>query len=198
MKKILLFSAIALSIFSFGLIAKAEVLPTVHVDDENSQVLRSENEQLNVFDKELQKLINDMEDTMHAENGCGLAAPQIGKNLKIFVAQLSSGFQEFINPEILEKSEETNTGIEGCLSIRDSIGIVKRPNVVKIQAFNKNGEKFILELRDFDARIVCHESDHLDKILYTDIAEAVIDTKGLNKNQLKSKVLEALAKIIKK
>ena len=198
MKKFLLVNAIALGIFNFGMSANAEKLPIVHVSEENCQVLRNETQQVKNFDTKLCKLIEDMTETMKAAGGCGLAAPQVGKSLKIFVAELSTGIQEFINPVILEKSEGTNLGAEGCLSILDKGGIVERPNVVKIQAFNKNGKDFTLELKMFDARIVCHEFDHLNKTLYTDKAEVVIDTKNLSKDEIKLKLTVAYTEKMKK
>ena len=195
--------AIAFGIFNFNLVARAEILPVVHISDENSQVLRSETKKVTTFDDSLRKLIDDMKDTMSSENneqseGVGLAAPQIGKDLKIFVVKLDSGFQEFINPEMLEQSEEKSISVEGCISVPDLIGMVKRSNNVKIQALNKNGEKFVLELSGFDAYVVSHELDHLNKILFTDVAEAVVDIKGLDETQIQTKVLEALMQIMNK
>lgn len=195
MKKAFLASAVILGILNFGCVAKAEVLPIVHINDENHQTLRNENKPVELFDENLKKLIDDMRDTMDdEEGGCGLAAPQIGVNTRIFVAQLSNGFQEFINPQITEISEEKTVGMEGCLSIPNTFGMVERPAYTKIQAYNKNGEEFVLELENFDARVVNHEFDHLNKILFTDIAKDTINTTGLSMEEIRNKVWELLKK----
>lgn len=194
MKKIFLLSAVILGIFNFGTLAKAEVLPIIRINDINRQAFRSETKPVTVFDEKLKKLINDMIDTMNSMENCyGLAAPQTGRNLKIFVAQLDeSGFQEFINPQILEQSAETSLWLEGCLSIPDTYGIVRRPCAVKVQAFDKNGKKFVLKVKNLDARIILHEIDHLNKTLFTDVAEISENVQGLSMEQMKNRLRESI------
>ncbi len=115
-------------------------------------------------------LIKDMFDTMYHANGVGLAAPQVGILKRIVVIDCGDAPYVLINPEILERSGE-QTGYEGCLSIPGKSGIVTRPQYVKVKALNQHGEEYILEGEDLLARAICHECDHLDGILYADIAE---------------------------
>jgi peptide deformylase len=117
----------------------------------------------------IQKLNKQMINTMHESNGCGLAAPQIGMNLNMFVAHIHNKDIVFINPSIVEHSQETNFDVEGCLSIPNKAGLVERYNWIKVRYFN--GTKFIMEaLEGMNARIFQHEYDHLLGILYIDKA----------------------------
>lgn len=115
-------------------------------------------------------LIKDMFDTMYDANGVGLAAPQVGILKRIVVIDCGDAPYVLINPEILERSGE-QTGYEGCLSIPGKSGMVTRPQYVKVKALNQRGEEYILEGEDLLARAICHECDHLEGILYADIAE---------------------------
>ncbi len=115
-------------------------------------------------------LIKDMFDTMYDANGVGLAAPQVGILKRIVVIDCGDAPYVLINPEILERSGE-QTGYEGCLSIPGKSGMVTRPQYVKVKAMNQRGEEYILEGEDLLARAICHECDHLEGILYADIAE---------------------------
>lgn len=115
-------------------------------------------------------LIKDMFDTMYDANGVGLAAPQVGILKRIVVIDCGDTPYVLINPEILERSGE-QTGYEGCLSIPGKSGMVTRPQYVKVKAMNQRGEEYILEGEDLLARAICHECDHLEGILYADIAE---------------------------
>jgi peptide deformylase len=121
-----------------------------------------------------QKLVDDMIETMEEYSGVGLAAPQVHEGKRLFVALLDpAGRGEgepmvFINPEITPLSETMVDGWEGCLSIPDIRGRVPRAPHVKITALNREGKRFDLELRDFPARVVQHEADHLDGVLFFD------------------------------
>lgn len=115
-------------------------------------------------------LIKDMFDTMYDANGVGLAAPQVGILKRIVVIDCGDAPYVLINPEILERSGE-QSGYEGCLSIPGKSGMVTRPQYVKVKALNQRGEEYILEGEDLLARAICHECDHLEGILYADIAE---------------------------
>lgn len=115
-------------------------------------------------------LIKDMFDTMYDANGVGLAAPQVGILKRIVVIDCGDAPYVLINPEILERSGE-QTGYEGCLSIPGKSGMVTRPQYVKVKALNQRGEEYILEGEDLLARAICHECDHLEGILYADLAE---------------------------
>ena len=127
------------------------------------------------FDKELAALLNDLKDTVKAEQGAGLAAPQIGVPLRVAVVDVEDGFFEFVNPIFVwQKGEQV--GPEGCLSIRGKMGTVRRPDKVKVIYQDRNGDKFSLVARGFFARAICHEFDHLDGIVYTDKATDIKDS----------------------
>lgn len=115
-------------------------------------------------------LISDMLDTMYDKNGVGLAAPQVGVLKQIVVIDVGDGPIVLINPEILETSGE-QTGEEGCLSVPGKWGLVKRPNHVKVRAFNENMELFEMEGEGLLARAFCHEIDHLSGQLYVNKTE---------------------------
>ena len=115
-------------------------------------------------------LLDDMLETMRKADGVGLAAPQVGVLRRIVVIEVEEGeVLELINPEIVEMSGEV-AGVEGCLSVPDEVGIVKRPNIVTVQATDRNGEPFTIRGEGLLARAFCHEIDHLDGILYIDKA----------------------------
>ena len=123
----------------------------------------------------IKDLIADMFDTMHEQNGVGLAAPQVGMLKRIFVIDLTEYMddgieQVFINPEVIEIDGE-QTGAEGCLSLPGKNGTVTRPNYVKIKALDENMEEFVIEGSELMARAILHENDHLDGILYTQFVE---------------------------
>lgn len=131
-------------------------------------VLRKKCRPVEVFDAKLHALLDDMADTMHAAEGVGLAAPQVGILRRVFIIETDeTGLVECINPEILETVGK-QTGEEGCLSVPGRSGIVERPAVVKFKAFNRNGESFQMVVKKLAARAICHENDHLDGGLYVD------------------------------
>ena len=118
----------------------------------------------------IRETLDDMVDTMREERGVGLAAPQVGVMRRMFVAEPEPGRVYYmINPEIYfeDGSEEE---YEGCLSVPGLIGIVERPQKIKIRALDRDGVEQDYEFEGFDARVMCHESDHLDGVLYTDKA----------------------------
>jgi peptide deformylase len=114
-------------------------------------------------------LVNDMLDTLRAEGGIGLAAPQVGVNERIFIILLGNEAPRvFINPSIIETSEELCLKEEGCLSLPGVWEEVRRPRRLRVQAWNENGRPFTLEADGLLARAIQHEYDHLDGILYID------------------------------
>lgn len=119
-------------------------------------------------------LLDDMADTMYDSDGVGLAAPQVGILRRIVVIDVGEGLVELINPKILETSG-SQSGPEGCLSIPGASAEVERPSYAKVKALNRKGEEIIVEGRDFMARAICHELDHLDGILYIDKAVSEIE-----------------------
>ena len=115
-------------------------------------------------------LITDMLDTMYDAMGVGLAAPQVGILKRIVVIDVGEGPIVLINPEILETSGE-QTGDEGCLSVPGMAGQVTRPNYVKVKALDVNMNEQIYEGEGLLARAFCHEIDHLDGKMYTELVE---------------------------
>lgn len=115
-------------------------------------------------------LINDMLDTMYEALGVGLAAPQVGVLKRIVVIDVGEGPIVLINPEIIETSGE-QSGEEGCLSVPGKSGLVTRPDYVKVRALNEDMEEIELEGEGLLARAFCHEIDHLDGKMYTELVE---------------------------
>ena len=123
------------------------------------------------FDERLHQTLDDMKETMYDAEGVGLAAPQIGLLRRYCIIDVGDGLLELINPVIIEKSEETQTGNEGCLSIPDRCEIVTRPMKVTVRAQNRYGENITVTGEGLKARALCHEIDHLDGVLYIDHAK---------------------------
>jgi peptide deformylase len=123
----------------------------------------------------VQKLIDDMIDTMIEYRGVGLAAPQVHESLRVFVALLGPDDQEIdseptviVNPEIVPVGTEMVEGWEGCLSIPDIRGRVPRARAIAVRAVDRKGGRIDLSLQDFPARVAQHETDHLDGTLFFD------------------------------
>ena len=116
----------------------------------------------------IRSILDDMAETMHDAHGVGLAAPQVGILRRMFVVQIDpeGPLYELINPEIVETDGE-QTGEEGCLSVPGYVGLVTRPNHVKIKGLDRNGDYVEYEGAELLARAFLHEYDHLDGILYT-------------------------------
>ena len=131
----------------------------------------------------LRALIEDMVETMRLANGVGLAAPQVGVLKRLVVIECEEGeLHVLINPEIVERDGE-QTGYEGCLSVPGKTGIVTRPNHVKVKALNENMEPVTVEGEELLARALCHELDHLDGHLYTEMAEELYTNEELEEMQ---------------
>ena len=131
------------------------------------------------FDGKLHKLLDDMKETLLDANGVGLAAPQVGILRRVVVIDLGDEMLELVNPELLETSGEQE-GAEGCLSLPGKYGLVRRPNVAKVRAQDRNGEWFEAEGEELIARCFCHELDHLDGIVYTEVMERYLTDEELN------------------
>lgn len=134
--------------------------------------------------KELTKLVKDMIETMKKSNGVGLAAPQIGKSIRLAVIsrQADPSLRQdlvLINPKIRQANGGTERDEEGCLSIPGVFGVVPRPARVEVDAFDMNGNKFTLAASGLLARVVQHEIDHLNGTLFLDRAEEI--TQGAEK-----------------
>ena len=127
----------------------------------------------------IQELIDDMFDTMYEADGVGLAAPQVGILKRIVVIDVTGEDPILlINPVILSTDGE-QTGYEGCLSVPGKTGVVTRPNHVKVKAYNADMEEFTLEGEELLARAICHELDHLDGVLFKDLASEMLDPEEL-------------------
>lgn len=142
------------------------ILPIVQT---GADVLRQKCAPVDKFDANLHSLLDDMKETLKDAQGAGLAAPQVGVSKRIFIIDVEEGMIEFINPVILGVSG-SQYGVEGCLSVKGKWGDVKRPRKVTVEAFDRFGNKFKFVGRDFTAKALSHEYDHLDGILYTDKA----------------------------
>ena len=121
------------------------------------------------FDARLADLLDDMKETMIQANGVGLAAPQVGILRRVVVVDTGEEVLELVNPRILETSGEQD-GLEGCLSVPGKYGLVKRPNYVRLEAQDRNGDWYEYEGEELIARCFCHELEHLEGHLYTEKA----------------------------
>ena len=138
------------------------------------EVLHKRCKEVKKFDEKLGILLDDMYDTMTKADGVGLAAPQVGILKRAVVIDVGNGRIELINPEIIETSG-SQTGSEGCLSFPGVYGEVERPNYVKVKAQDRNGKWFIAEGEDLLARAFCHECDHLDGHVFTELVKKYIN-----------------------
>ena len=131
------------------------------------------------FDDRLSQLIDDMIETLHDANGAGLAAPQIGVLRRVVIVNTEGEDWELVNPEIVEVSEEEQTGIEGCLSLPGKWGIVTRPNRVRVRAQDRDGKWFEAEAEGLTARAFCHEIEHLDGHLFVEHTDHLLTEEEL-------------------
>jgi peptide deformylase len=155
-------------------------------------ILRRKAKPITKFDKDLQTLIDDMFETMRQAPGVGLAAPQIGIPAQLAVIEYAEEDDEeeagaetppkppkpkqlfvLINPEIVKRSEEKVTGVEGCLSIPGLVGEVERHEKLQVKALNRYGKPVKIKAEGWLARIFQHEIDHLNGVLFTDLAKRV-------------------------
>ncbi|EPY2274883.1 peptide deformylase [Clostridium sporogenes] len=140
----------------------------------DDKILRKKSKVVEVVDDKTRQILNDMADTMYnTENGGGLAAPQVGILKRLVVIDMGQGLIKLVNPKIINK-EGTQEVIEGCLSIPNTWGKLKRPKKVTIQALNEYGKKIILTGTGDLAKCFCHEIDHLEGILFTDLVTEYI------------------------
>ncbi len=148
-------------------------------------VLRQKSKEVTKISKKIQVLIENLVDTMYHNNGVGLAAPQVGENVRIFVIDVTEPNEApdpiiFINPKIIKKEGAINS-YEGCLSFPQMYTNVRRYETVKVKALNFNGKPFVIEAKEGSllARAIQHEFDHLDGILFVDHTRNVIETSML-------------------
>ena len=122
------------------------------------------------FDIRLHKLLKDMRDTLIDSGGVGLAAPQVGILRRVVLVDTGKEILELINPTLVETAGEQE-GPEGCLSVPGRYGLVKRPYYAKVRAQDRHGKWYEAEGEELIARCFCHELDHLDGIIYTEVME---------------------------
>ena len=130
------------------------------------------------FDWRLHRLLDDMRDTLAEANGVGLAAPQVGILRRVVIVDTGEEVLELVNPELLETDGEQE-GPEGCLSVPGKYGLVKRPYIAKVRAQDRDGQWFEAEGEELIARCFCHELDHLDGIVYTEVMERYLTDEEL-------------------
>lgn len=134
-----------------------------------NDILRHKAVQIDDINDDIRALAKDMLVTMTVEDGIGLAAPQIGQSIRLFVVKADDGIERtFINPQIIATSQETTSYEEGCLSIPKTYEDVIRPETITVQAKNERGRRFTLEASGLLARVIQHEYDHLEGILFID------------------------------
>ncbi len=143
------------------------------ITGENSPILRTVCKEVKKFDNRLKKLSKQMKTTMQKAHGIGIAAPQVGIDLRMFIVTLSyeggvETVMTMINPNILEFSKETNIEEEGCLSLPGVFGNVERSSAITVEFLDLEGSKHFLELQGLNARVVQHENDHINGVLFID------------------------------
>lgn len=141
-------------------------LRKIRINDD--PILRKKSRPVEEFDDRLFTLLDDMRETLAKADGIGLAAVQVGVLRRVVVIDLGDGVKELINPSIVESSGEQRES-EGCLSLPKKYGITLRPKNVTVRAQNRNGVWCLYKGTDLAARCFCHEIDHLDGKLYTDV-----------------------------
>lgn len=154
----------------------------LNIRTDSDPLLRKISKEVKEIDDKILRLIGDMKETMDDAQGIGIAAPQVGKLKRIIIVKFieeNAQALAMINPEITEK-EGTEIDIEGCLSVPGFRGSVERPHRVKVEYQDKDGITQSIEKEGYNARILCHEIDHLNGILFTDkyIDEYVLNEDG--------------------
>ncbi|MFB6212590.1 MAG: peptide deformylase [Candidatus Magasanikbacteria bacterium] len=173
-----------------------EILKTTN--EENKKFLKKKTNKIDTDSltkedkKNIRDTVKEMRRTMNKADGVGLSANQVGLEKRFFVAQIKDEnnkpkFYSIFNPEIIKKSEETKKMMEGCLSIPDKHGIVERPKKVKIEHETLEGKRKTMSAWGILARVIQHEIDHLNGILFTDKADKVLTDKELKEFQKRNK-----------
>ena len=143
------------------------------ITGEENPILRAVSTEVKTFNSELKSFAKQMKESMIKAKGLGIAAPQVGKNIRIFIVTLNYGSENemmiyMVNPKILSKSTETEVAEEGCLSLPGVYGNVERSRIVSVEFYNLDGARQEMELEGLNARVVQHENDHIDGILFID------------------------------
>lgn len=146
----------------------------LNIRKEGDPVLRNKCRPVEKITPRILTLLDDMHETLEVAQGVGLAAPQVGILRRVVIIEIEDKKYEMINPEIVD-TKGVQEEIEGCLSVPDKYGIVKRPAWVKIKALDRYGKEYTVEGTGLLARAFCHETDHLDGVLYIDKAIETFD-----------------------
>ncbi len=144
----------------------------IRVDED--PLLKKKSRTVEKIDDRIKMILDDMAETMYSAKGLGLAGVQVGILRNLVVIDVGDGLIKLINPQIVS-SEGDVLGREGCLSVPGVHGLVTRPLSVKVEALNEDGEEITIEATGMLKKALCHELDHLQGILFTDIAERIID-----------------------
>lgn len=146
---------------------------------EGDDVLTKKCREVVKFDDRLATLLDDMIETLHLSGGVGLAAPQVGVLRRVVVIDVGEGVIELVNPKIIAYSGEREA-MEGCLSCPGEWGITRRPEYVKVKAQDRNGNEFTVDGRDLKAQAFCHELEHLEGILFKQVAIRMLSPEELD------------------
>ena len=135
-------------------------------------VLRRISHPVKEVNENIKKLLNNMAETMYYAKGVGLAAPQVGISKRVIVVDIGDGLFKLVNPEIISSSG-IQDGPDGCLSVPNIVGNVKRSEHIKVKALNENGDEVVIDASGYLARAFQHEIDHLNGIIFTDKATEI-------------------------
>jgi peptide deformylase len=175
---------------------KNQIMPLRNIVMLGDPILRQKAKRIHRFDASLRKLVKDMFETMHANDGAGLAAPQIGLSLRLFVVELEDPKTEkyykvaMANPEII-KTEGEQTGLDGCLSIPGYYGVnVRRANKVIVKGQDLNGKPMKVLAEGYYAWALQHEIDHLNGVLFIDLLDSPEDLREVRHSDEKEEILK--------
>ncbi|OGF31939.1 peptide deformylase [Candidatus Falkowbacteria bacterium RIFOXYD2_FULL_35_9] len=144
------------------------LLEIIKLPNKNLRLKAREVQPKELQSEDMQKFIIDLIQTMREKDGIGLASTQVDKQLQIFVIATEDGAKVFVNPKIISKSWLKVEDEEGCLSVPEVFGIVKRSKRLLIKALDRNGDSFTLRAKGLLARVIQHENDHLNGVLFID------------------------------
>lgn len=150
-------------------------LPILTIPEPSLRQRSKEVDPKEIQDPAFQAWLDDLVETMYVADGVGIAAPQVGKNIRVFIAVDKKTPHILINPVIKRKSFRRVDDEEGCLSVPGKYGIVSRHRSIRMDALDRHGKKISFKVKGFFARVLQHENDHLDGVLFIDIAKKVVD-----------------------
>lgn len=150
-------------------------LPIITIPEPNLRQRSKDVDPKEIGKPEFQAWLDDLVETMYVADGVGIAAPQVGRNVRVFVAVDDKTPHILINPVLKRKSFRRVDGEEGCLSVPGKYGIVSRHRSVRMEALDRDGKRVTFDAKHFFARVLQHELDHLDGILFIDRAKKVVD-----------------------